>query len=211
MALVNVTNVVVANNPCKFTDDFKFQITFECVAPGIKEELEWKLVYVGSADSQKHDQTLDTVLVGPVAVGKSTFVFSAPSPDSKQIPNKDIMDVTVILLTCCYKGKEFIRIGYYVNNFCDDATFLSRNTDAEGKLTAVPPIALIKRNIAASKPRVTRFDIPWDGKEQTIAMDENSGMGDATGDDNSNFNLVDESSNQGSAAGGTGATSMDCD
>ena len=59
----------------KFTDPFKLQITFDCVSPGIKEELEWKLVYVGSAHSEEHDQTLDTVLVGPVAVGRSTFVF----------------------------------------------------------------------------------------------------------------------------------------
>ena len=107
-------------------------------------------------------------------------VFQAPAPDHKKIPQKDIMDVTVILLTCHYKEKEFIRVGYYVNNFCNDESFRNGNTNAEGKLTKVPPIEFISRNIAASQPRVTRFDIPWDSdpKEQKIIMDENSGMTD---------------------------------
>ena len=29
---------------------------------------------------------------------------------------QDLMEVTVILLTCSYLEQEFIRIGYYVNN-----------------------------------------------------------------------------------------------
>ncbi|GAB5362085.1 hypothetical protein AAMO2058_000768200 [Amorphochlora amoebiformis] len=178
MALVNVTNVEVLENPAKFTDDIKLQITFDCVSPGIKEELEWKLVYVGSAESEKHDQVLDTVLVGPVAIGHSTFVFKAPAPDSKKIPKEDIMDVTIMLLTCHYKEKEFIRVGYYVNNYCDNKEFVQKFSDPEGKLTRLPPINLIKRNIAASQPRVTRFDIPWDSVVQKIAMDDHSALGD---------------------------------
>ena len=38
-------------------------------------DLEWKLTYVGSAESAAHDQVLDTVVVGPVPVGKHKFVF----------------------------------------------------------------------------------------------------------------------------------------
>ena len=38
-------------------------------------DLEWKVVYVGSAESEKFDQTLDSVLVGPVPVGVNKFVF----------------------------------------------------------------------------------------------------------------------------------------
>jgi hypothetical protein len=37
--------------------------------------LEWKLTYVGSAESEKYDQVLDTVFVGPVAPGQYRFVF----------------------------------------------------------------------------------------------------------------------------------------
>lgn len=73
-------------------------------------------MYVGSAEDEKYDQELDSVLVGPVVVGKNKFVFQAPAPDPALIPAKDLMEVTVLLLTCSYKDKEFIRIGYYVNN-----------------------------------------------------------------------------------------------
>lgn len=38
-------------------------------------DLEWKLTYVGSAESEKYDQVLDTVFVGPVAPGQYRFVF----------------------------------------------------------------------------------------------------------------------------------------
>lgn len=113
---VEVRNVVVHDNPTKFTNPFQFEIEFDCHPPGITEELEWKLVYVGSADDEKYDQVLDTVLVGPVSVGRNKFLFQAPPPDHTQIPEKDLLEVTVILLTGSYRGKEFIRIGYYVNN-----------------------------------------------------------------------------------------------
>lgn len=32
------------------------------------------------------------------------------------IPESDAVGVTVVLITCTYRGQEFIRIGYYVNN-----------------------------------------------------------------------------------------------
>ena len=38
-------------------------------------DLEWKIIYVGSAESEEFDQTLDTVLVGPLKGGKHKFVF----------------------------------------------------------------------------------------------------------------------------------------
>ena len=43
--------------------------------PSVLQDLEWKIIYVGSASSEAHDQTLDSVLVGPVPVGKHKFVF----------------------------------------------------------------------------------------------------------------------------------------
>ena len=40
-----------------------------------KKDLEWKLVYVGSAESDRHDQELDDIMVGPIPVGVNKFVF----------------------------------------------------------------------------------------------------------------------------------------
>lgn len=41
-------------------------------------DLQWKLVYVGSAESEKFDQVLDDVEVGPVKRGKYKFVLQVP-------------------------------------------------------------------------------------------------------------------------------------
>lgn len=38
-------------------------------------DLEWKMIYVGSAESEEHDQILDTIYVGPIPEGKHMFVF----------------------------------------------------------------------------------------------------------------------------------------
>ncbi len=44
-------------------------------SPVPSADLEWKLIYVGSAESEDFDQVLDSVLVGPVYPGQYRFVF----------------------------------------------------------------------------------------------------------------------------------------
>lgn len=154
MAKVHVCNVVVLDNPSLFFNPFQFEITFECIED-LKEDLEWKIIYVGSAESEDYDQILDTVYVGPVPEGRHLFVFQADPPDSSKIPVQDAVGVTVVLLTCSYRGKEFIRVGYYVNN---------EYTDPELKENppSTPQFDRLQRNILATSPRVTRFKIDWD-------------------------------------------------
>ncbi|KAJ0042967.1 hypothetical protein Pint_18691 [Pistacia integerrima] len=119
--------------------------------------LEWKLIYVGSAEDETYDQQLESVLVGPVNVGNYRF---ADPPDPSKIREEDIIGVTVLLLTCSYLGQEFVRVGYYVNNDYEDE-----------QLKEEPPpkvmIDKVQRNILSDKPRVTKFPInfhPEDGE-----------------------------------------------
>lgn len=42
--------------------------------------------------------------------------WQADAPKTGLIPESDAVGVTVALITCTYRGQEFIRIGYYVNN-----------------------------------------------------------------------------------------------
>lgn len=44
------------------------------------------------------------------------FLSQADAPNTGLIPESDAVGVTVVLITCTYRGQEFIRIGYYVNN-----------------------------------------------------------------------------------------------
>ena len=74
MSKVQINNVVVLNNPATFASPFQFEITFDCME-NLEDDLEWKLTYVGSAESSAHDQVLDTIYVGPVPEGRHMFVF----------------------------------------------------------------------------------------------------------------------------------------
>jgi len=151
MSAVNVTNVTVLDNPSMFLNPFQFEISYECLVP-LNDDLEWKLIYVGSAEDEKYDQVLESVMVGPVNIGNYRFVFQADPPEPANIPEEDIIGVTVLLLTCSYMGQEFIRVGYYVSNEYVDE-----------HLREEPPAKLlinrVQRNILADKPRVTKFPI----------------------------------------------------
>lgn len=87
-------------------------------------------------------------------MGINKFVFEADPPDTKRIPTDELLGVTVILLTCAYDGREFVRVGYYVNNEYESDELVN---DPPAK----PVIEKIRRNVLANKPRVTRFAIKW--------------------------------------------------
>ncbi|EQL31318.1 histone chaperone ASF1 [Blastomyces dermatitidis ATCC 26199] len=161
MSVVSLLGVRVINNPAPFTAPYEFEITFECLEQ-LQKDLEWKLTYVGSATSSEHDQELDSLLVGPIPVGVNKFIFEADPPDLKRIPTSEILGVTVILLTCSYDGREFVRVGYYVNNEYDSEEL---NNEPPSK----PIIERIRRNVLAEKPRVTRFAIKWDSEDSAPA------------------------------------------
>ncbi|KAJ9173031.1 hypothetical protein P3X46_016207 [Hevea brasiliensis] len=163
MSAVNITNVTVLDNPAPFLSPFQFEISYECLTP-LKDDLEWKLIYVGSAEDETYDQLLESVLVGPINVGNYRFVLQADPPDPLKIREEDIIGVTVLLLTCSYLGQEFVRVGYYVNNDYEDE-----------QLREEPPskvlIDKVQRNILSDKPRVTKFPINF-YPENTEAAEE---------------------------------------
>ncbi|RMD43075.1 hypothetical protein DV735_g2046, partial [Chaetothyriales sp. CBS 134920] len=165
MAVVSLLGCKILNNPAPFTAPYEFEITFECLE-NLKEgkfaNLEWKLTYVGSATSAEHDQELDSLLVGPIPIGVNKFIFEADPPNLARLPSSEILGVTVILLTCAYDGREFVRVGYYVNNEYDSEELIN---DPPAK----PIIERVRRNILAEKPRVTRFAIKWDSEDSAPA------------------------------------------
>lgn len=114
----------------------------------LADHLTWFL------NSSEYDQELDSLLVGPIPVGVNKFIFEADAPDLQRIPSSEILGVTVILLTCSYDGREFVRVGYYVNNEYD-------SEELAAEPPAKPVIERIRRNVLAEKPRVTRFAIKW--------------------------------------------------
>ncbi|KAK5978155.1 Histone chaperone asf-1 [Trichostrongylus colubriformis] len=151
---VNICSVNILDNPSTFTAQFKLEITFE-VFEYLPHDLEWELVYVGSAKSSSYDQVLDSALVGPVPEGRHKFVFAVDAADPSKIPVQDLVGVTVLLLRCKYSGQEFINLGWFVSNDYEDPE-LKENPPAK------PLIEKLIRTVQTDDLRVTSFPIKWD-------------------------------------------------
>ncbi|KAJ7730662.1 anti-silence-domain-containing protein [Mycena maculata] len=153
MSIVTIRNVEFINNPAKFSDVYRFRVTFECIAP-LKDDLEWKLIYVSSPGNEELDQELDDCLVGPVPSGVNSFEFEGSPPDPSKIPAEDVLGVAALILTGSYKDQEFVRVGYYQNTEYDNE-----------EMKETPPANIMFHRLLrdiSTKPRVTRFQIKWD-------------------------------------------------
>mmetsp|Transcript_5036 Transcript_5036/g.14476 ORF Transcript_5036/g.14476 Transcript_5036/m.14476 type:complete len:238 (-) Transcript_5036:620-1333(-) len=179
---INVVSVEVLDNPAPFTNPLSFLVTYECLYQ-LNKDLEWRLTYVGDAESESDDQVLDSVLVGPVYPGQYRFVFQADPPDHTKLPQDDILGITALLLTCLYADKEFVRVGYYVNNeYPEEEVALREEPPKE------PIVDKLIRNILADKPRVTKFPIDWDPPVDDVPssgteLQQGFGVEGGTGDD----------------------------
>uniref|UniRef100_A0A7S1UQG1 Anti-silencing function protein 1 n=1 Tax=Grammatophora oceanica TaxID=210454 RepID=A0A7S1UQG1_9STRA len=206
MALVNINNMVVLDNPTTFNSMFQFEITFECLQE-LDDDLEWKVLYVANAQDTSKDIVLEEVLVGPVPVGINKFILQADAPDAPtqlSANAQEWLGVTVVLVTCSYREREFVRVGYYVNNGYegydpesttttttsqdpktdgDDAT--KNKEEAQSSVVAAQPpppslsqldVSKVIRTILADKPRVTKFPIPW-GDDTTTTTSSTSDAG----------------------------------
>ena len=155
MASINILNIIPKTTLNKFTDPFSFEIIFEVLAE-LTKEMEWKMIYIGSAEDKKYDQILETIEIdGPFQLGSMRFEFSGEAPDISKIPESEVLGVTAIILCCSYNNQEFFRCGYYLNNIYDNE-----------EMNLNPPEKVNKdhivRSLLADKPRITRFDIDWD-------------------------------------------------
>ncbi|KAF8889088.1 anti-silence-domain-containing protein [Infundibulicybe gibba] len=146
MSIVTIRDVGFLNNPARFSDPYRFRVTFECIAL-LKDDLEWKLIYVSSPDDEDLDQELDDCLVGPVPAGVNSFEFEGCAPDP-------YTGVSALILTGSYKDQEFVRVGYYQNTEYDNEEMREKP----------PPKIVLERLVRDInlKPRVTRFQIKWD-------------------------------------------------
>ena len=77
------------------------------------------------------------------------------------------MGLTAVLITCSYRNKEFIRVGYYVYNTYDDPNLIENPPE-------VVNISKVVRSIISDKPRITKFAINWtDDESGTLEADTN--------------------------------------
>ena len=177
MASINILNIIPKNTTSKFTDPFSFEIIFE-VLSNLKKEIEWKMIYIGSAEDKKYDQILETIEIdGPFHLGSMKFEFTGEAPDISKIPESEVLGVTAIILCCSYNNQEFFRCGYYLNNIYDNEDMNMNPPEKVDKDRII-------RSLLADKPRITRFDIEWDNENIDNINNENKG-------ENENFMFKD--------------------
>lgn len=121
-------------------------------------DIEWKVIYVGSAEDENCDQELDAVLLPANNTGRFKFVLQVDAPKSSLIPPTDLVGVTIVLLTCSYNDAEFVRVGYYVSNEYPTA-------EQNENPPQTPIVAEITRTIASHDPRVTKFPHQFDFRQ----------------------------------------------
>ena len=177
MASINILNIIPKNTTSKFIDPFSFEIIFE-VLSNLKKEIEWKMIYIGSAEDKKYDQILETIEIdGPFHLGSMKFEFTGEAPDITKIPESEVLGVTAIILCCSYNNQEFFRCGYYLNNIYDNEEMNMNPPEKVNKDRII-------RSLLADKPRITRFDIDWDNENIDNINNENKG-------ENENFMFKD--------------------
>ena len=166
MASINILNIIPKNTTSKFTDPFSFEIIFEVLSE-LKKEIEWKMIYIGSAEDKKYDQILETIEIdGPFHLGSMKFELTGESPDINKIPESEVLGVTAIILCCSYNNQEFFRCGYYLNNIYDNEEMNMNPPEKVNKDRII-------RSLLADKPRITRFDIDWDNENIDNINNEN--------------------------------------
>ncbi|OEH77617.1 histone chaperone ASF1B [Cyclospora cayetanensis] len=118
--------------------------------------------------SRGADYVLDSVLLGPIERGALAFEFAVNAPDFTQMDPGSVEGMQAVLVCGLYKEKEFVRIGYYLNNAYSDPA-----------LRENPPESPIYERLVrcvVDAPRVTRFQIEWDDEGPSGAPDAQNAL-----------------------------------
>lgn len=119
--MIKVCNVEVLENPSNFLQPFQFKITFTADEDLNNDEYEWKIVYVGSAESKDFDQILLSESLGFYSKGQHDLILRSASIDPDKIPKDELLAPSIVLLVGYHKNKQFFQVGYLVvKEYLDD-------------------------------------------------------------------------------------------
>jgi histone chaperone ASF1 len=155
MNLIEILSVKIKNNFSTIDNSFIFEIYYE-VKKIFAQDFEIKIIYVISPLDEKKDQELDVFFIAAKKLGKFKMTLNIRPPDYNNINFEDIIGNTIILMKFCYKNKEFIRLGYFINNQ------VKEEGDKLIKEKIFPPLNFILRIILWDQPRITYFAIVFE-------------------------------------------------
>eukprot|EP00796_Vickermania_ingenoplastis_P007545 gene7545-5324_t len=102
----------VLTNPARFDAPISIQVVLDVFEKPPAEPLDVKFTWAPIWDTVV-DQELDELAVGPLAhTGTHELTLESDPPDVTQIP--DPTGPTALLLSFCYRGEEFLHLGFNV-------------------------------------------------------------------------------------------------
>ena len=119
--MIKICKVEVLENPCNFLQPFQFKITFIAGENLNTNEYEFKIVYVGSAESKDFDQILLSEPLGSYCKGQHDLILCSAPVDPEKIPKEELVAPSIVLLVGYHNQKQFFQVGYLVvKEYLDD-------------------------------------------------------------------------------------------
>ena len=107
-------------NPALYTTPFQFRLAVD-VLDDLREDMEVRVVWVGSCATLAADQTLTEDLIGPLGLGTTQCTIDVPAPQWARVPESHLLGETIISVVLLFREKEFCRASYIVNvEYVDD-------------------------------------------------------------------------------------------
>lgn len=117
--MIEVTSVKVLQKTENFLHPFKFELVFTNEEFISNNELEWRIIYGGSAKSQNFDQVLFAESFGPFQSGEHNITLCSSSVDPHKLPAEEFQKDPsgVLFLLGYFRRRQIFQVGFYV--FCD--------------------------------------------------------------------------------------------
>lgn len=124
MSKIRITNIYIPTVKEPFLSPINIKIDFEAFDI-LKEHLDWKIIYIGSANSCEYDQILENFSFPVTQKGPCSFGVSVTAPNHEMIPTfDDLLGATLLMISAMYNGREFFRCSYFVYNNFDDENYI---------------------------------------------------------------------------------------
>lgn len=145
---------LLGDNPGNYCSPLKWRVRVDSAAT-LTEPISISFVWVGSCTSSDYDQPLDSFEVGPLSQGVTEFELECDAPNPEQVPQDELVGLTILIISFQFRQQEFLRVAYYTQ-----VAYL------EESLNKNPPIPIRKdclgRFVTMAQPVATAIPINWE-------------------------------------------------
>ena len=152
--MFRITNILINDNPEPFKSKINLEIHYES-HQNFQTPINFKVIYIGSIESSKHDQILISLEKEKMKKGEDKLFLTIDPPKKNLIPSlEDLLGMSALMISCSFKNNEFFRCSYYVrNDYMDNEEIINENNFDINK---------VFRCFYTVKPKIIVNDIDWD-------------------------------------------------